>query len=114
MARLGTSRRSFNPEALSQIALIVDDVLKELAQEGADSLNTAARRNYVARKIFHLAQAKWTAIQIKQLLLRSVRNEISLQRRKSSRKSSAPLEATPPSPIKDVGQATPLSPQAQS
>jgi hypothetical protein len=87
MARLGTSRRSFNPEALNQIALIVDDVLKELAQEGADSaslntVNTVARRNYVARKVFQLAQAKWTAIQIKQLLLRAVRNEISLRRRK--------------------------------
>ena len=35
MARLGTSRRSFNPEALSQIALIVDDVWKELAKESA-------------------------------------------------------------------------------
>ena len=28
MARLATSRRSFNPEALSQIALIVDEVCK--------------------------------------------------------------------------------------
>jgi hypothetical protein len=93
MARLGTSRRSFNPEALSQIALIVDDVLKELAQEGANvSFNMAARRNYVARKVFQLAHAKWTAIQIKQLLLRSVRNEISLRRRKG--------RATPPTPMK--------------
>jgi len=89
-AGLGISRRSFNPEALSKIALIADDVLKELAQEGTDFLNTPARRNHVASKIFQLVQAKWTAIQIKQLLLRSVRNEISLRRRKTSRKSSAP------------------------
>src|SRR3954451_19683376 len=34
MARLESSRRSFNPEALSQIALIVDDVWKELSTEG--------------------------------------------------------------------------------
>jgi hypothetical protein len=36
----------------------------------------------VARKVFQLADAQWSAIQIKQLLLRAVRNEISLRRRK--------------------------------
>ena len=34
MARLATSRHSFNPDASSQIALIVDEVCKELAKEG--------------------------------------------------------------------------------
>jgi hypothetical protein len=38
-------------------------------------------RTYVARKVFQLAQAQWSAIQIKQLLLRAVRNRISLRRR---------------------------------
>jgi hypothetical protein len=87
MARLGTSRRSFNPEALSQIALIVDDVWKELSREGVydASLSLSAGRNYVARKVFQLAQAQWSAIQIKQLLLRALRNEISLRRREDCR-----------------------------
>jgi hypothetical protein len=80
MARLGTSRRSFNPEALSQIALIVDDVWKELAKESA--YGASGGRTFVARKVFQLADAQWSAIQIKQLLLRAVRNEISLRRRK--------------------------------
>lgn len=83
MARLGTSRRSFNPEALSQIALIVDDVWKELAKDDTSSSapRNAVGRTYVARKVFQLAQAQWSAIQIKQLLLRAVRNRISLRRR---------------------------------
>jgi hypothetical protein len=83
MARLGPSRRSFNPEALSQIALIVDDVWKELAKDDTSSAppNAAVGRTYVARKVFQLAQAQWSAIQIKQLLLRAVRNRISLRRR---------------------------------
>jgi hypothetical protein len=83
MARLGTSRRSFNPEALSQIALIVDDVWKELAKDDTSSSapRNAVGRTYVARKVFQLAQARWSAIQIKQLLLRAVRNQISLRRR---------------------------------
>jgi hypothetical protein len=37
MATLRSARRSFNPEALSQIAVIVDDVWKELAAESAFS-----------------------------------------------------------------------------
>jgi hypothetical protein len=86
MARLESSRCSFNPEALSQIALIVDDVWKELSTEGAydASLGSGAGRTYVARKVFQLAQAEWSAIQIKQLLLRALRNEISLRRRETS------------------------------
>jgi hypothetical protein len=84
MARLGTSRRSFNPEALSQIALIVDEVWKELAKERAHDayLGAIAGRTLVARKVFQLAQSQWSAIQIKQLLLRAVRNEIAMRRRK--------------------------------
>ena len=51
MARLATSRRSFNPEALSQIALIVDEVCKDLAKEGTQDpyLSATAGRTLVAR-----------------------------------------------------------------
>src|SRR5262245_64752290 len=51
MARLATSRRSFNPEALSQIALIVNEVWKELAKEGTHDpyLSATAGRTLVAR-----------------------------------------------------------------
>ena len=84
MARLATSRRSFNPEALSQIALIVDEVCKEFAKEGTHYpyLSATAGRTLVARKVFQLAQSQWSAIQIKQLLLRVLRDEISARRRK--------------------------------
>jgi hypothetical protein len=83
MATLRSARRSFNPEALSQIAVIVDDVWKELAVEGAYTPQSSApARSFVARKVFQLAQAQWSATQIKELLLRAVRNEISILRRK--------------------------------
>jgi len=77
MARLATSRRSFNPEALSQIALIVNEVCKELAKEGTHDpyLSATAGRTLVARKVFQLAQSQWSPIQIKQLLLRVLRND---------------------------------------
>jgi hypothetical protein len=86
MATLRSARRSFNPEALSQIAVIVDDVWKELAVEGAytPSQSSAPARSFVARKVFQLAQAQWSATQIKELLLRAVRNEISILRRKDT------------------------------
>jgi hypothetical protein len=86
MAMLRSARRSFNPEALSQIAVIVDDVWKELAIEGAytPSQSSAPARSFVARKVFQLAQAQWSATQIKELLLRAVHNEISTLRRKDT------------------------------
>src|SRR5215475_6652528 len=60
MARLATSRRSFNPEAWSQIALIVNEVCKELAKEGTHDpyLSATAGRTLVARKVFQLAQSQ--------------------------------------------------------
>jgi hypothetical protein len=86
MATLRSARRSFNPEALSQIAVIVDDVWKELAIEAAytPSQSSAPARSFVARKVFQLAQAQWSATQIKELLLRAVHNEISILRRKDT------------------------------
>ena len=86
MATLRSTRRSFNPEALSQIAVIVDDVWKELAIEGAytPSQSSAPARSFVARKVFQLAQAQWSATQLKELLLRAVHNEISTLRRKDT------------------------------
>ena len=87
MATLRSTRCWFNPEALSQIAVIVDDVWKELAAEIAfsPSLSSGPARSFVARKVFQLAQAQWSATQIKELLLRAVHNEMSILRRKDTR-----------------------------
>jgi hypothetical protein len=84
--------------------LIVDEVWKELAKERAYNayLSATAGRTLVARKVFQLAQSQWSAIQIKQLLLRAVRNEISMRRRK---KCGAPTEMK--------GETAPLSPQTR-
>ena len=67
------------------IALIVDEVCKELAKEGTHDpyLSATVGRTLVARKVFQLAQSQWSAIQIKQLLLRVLLNEISVRPRKN-------------------------------
>ena len=86
MATLRSPRRSFNPEALSQIAVIVD-VWKELAAESgfSPSSSSGPARSFVARKVFQLAQARWSATQIKELLPRAVHNEMSILRRRDTR-----------------------------
>ena len=83
MARLATIRGSFNPEALRQIAFMVDDVWEELAEEGLydASMSLTAARSHVARKVFQIARARWTSTQIRQLLVRALRNEVSSRKR---------------------------------
>ena len=87
MATQRSTHCSFNPEALSQIAIIVDDVWKELTSESAfsPSLSSGPAHSLVAQKVFQLAQAQWSATQIKELLLRAVHNEMSILRRKHTR-----------------------------
>ena len=64
MATLRSTRRSFNPEALSQIAVIVDDVWKELAAESAfsPSLSSGPPRSFVARKFSSLHRHSGTPL----------------------------------------------------
>ena len=87
MARFSQPRSAFGPEALAQLKPIFDDVWKELVSEGVfallayDDENTRTR---LAFKVLTFANADWTEIQMKQLLLRAFRNEAArIQRAKS-------------------------------
>jgi len=64
MATLRSTRRSFNPEALSQIAVIVDDVWKELAAESAfsPSLSSGPARSFVPGKFSSLHRHSGTPL----------------------------------------------------
>ena len=85
MATLRSARRSFNPEALSQIAVIFDDVWKELALESAPSPSLGsvhAHSSWPGKS--SSSPTQWSATQIKELLLRAVHNEISILRRQDT------------------------------
>jgi hypothetical protein len=87
MARFSQPRSAFGPEALAQLKPIFDDVWKELVSAGVFELPTldeGSTRTRLAYKVLTFANADWTAIQMRQLLLRAFRNEAArLQRAKS-------------------------------
>ena len=79
-------RSAFTPEALSTFDHTMDEVCTELLADGL--LSPANRdadqtRTRVARKLITFASSGWSAVQIKQLLLRTLRNEHSAARPKT-------------------------------
>ena len=79
-------RSAFTPEALSTLDHTMDEVCTELLADGL--LSPANRdadqtRTRVARKLLTFASSGWSAVQIKQLLLRTLRNEHSAARPKT-------------------------------
>jgi hypothetical protein len=71
-------RSAFTPETLSMIYHTMDEVLGELLADGIlSSSNLDAGRTRLAQKIIAFASSGWSATQIKQLLLRTYRNERS-------------------------------------
>jgi hypothetical protein len=80
-------RSAFTPEALSTFEQTMDEVWKELLADDAvspSSLDAGQMRTRLARKLITFASSGWSSAQIKQLLLRTLRNE----RRKGSRSHS--------------------------
>ena len=79
-------RAAFNPEALAVCDQIFEEDLKELL-EGAVSVpcvsDVSRMRTRVAQKVLAIASSGWTDIQIKQLLLRTFRNEANCRQRAS-------------------------------
>jgi hypothetical protein len=67
----------FGPQALSRFTHIVEEVAVEL---GDNRVLRCEMRRRLAQKLFGLARFWWTDTQIKQLLLRALRNEVSASR----------------------------------
>jgi hypothetical protein len=75
--------RIVGPEVLSQFYAIFDDVWNQLVADGiAASLNTSEIRTRLANKVLAFTlPSRWSDIQIKQLLVRAIRNETARKNR---------------------------------
>jgi len=72
-------RITFGPKALSRFTNIIKEVAVELGEDGV-MLQSTEMRTRLAQRLFGLARFWWTDTQIKQLLLRALRNEASASR----------------------------------
>jgi len=79
--------RIVGPEALSQFYAIFDEVWAQLVADGvAASFNTGEVRTRLANKVLAFSiPSRWSDIQIKQLLVRAIRNEMARKNRMGPR-----------------------------
>jgi hypothetical protein len=86
MARFSQPRSAFGPETLAQLKPIFDDVWKELVSEGVFETSTfeGSTRTRLAYKALTFASTDWIEIQMRQLLLRTFRNEAARRQRAKS------------------------------
>lgn len=75
-------RNTFGPEALSRFRHILDEVSEDLIGDGlpADLVRSDETRTRMAQRLLSFAHFWRTDTQIKQLLLRKLRNEVSASR----------------------------------
>ena len=79
-------RSAFTPDALATFDETMEEVWSELLADGVLSPATPGARQTrtrLARKLITCASGGWSAVQIKQLLLRALRNERSAALRKT-------------------------------
>ena len=76
------TRIAFGPEALSRFTQIIEEVASELVGDGvpAAQVRSTEMRTRLAQRLLPLARFCCTDTQIKQLLLRALRNEASASR----------------------------------
>ena len=78
MTMVRAPRSAFTPEALSTFEQTMDEVWEELLADDAVStlnLDAGQARTRLAQKLITFASSGWSAVQIKQLLLRTLRND---------------------------------------
>jgi hypothetical protein len=77
MMTIKMERSAFSPEALSNFDLIMDEVFSELRAERPHLVGSTEHllRAKLARKMIVIAGAGRSSSQIRQLLLRAIRNE---------------------------------------
>lgn len=76
------ARIAFGPEALSRFNQIIEEVSLNLVDDGlaAELVKSDEMRRKLAKRLLGFARLWWTDTQIKQLLLRTLRNQISAAR----------------------------------
>jgi hypothetical protein len=79
---LDGARIAFGPEALSRFTQILEEVTVDLLDDGlpAELVRSDEMRTRLAQRLLGFAGSWWTDTQIKQLLLRTLRNEMSASR----------------------------------
>ena len=72
------ARIAFGPEALSRFTQIIEEVTVDLVDDGlpAELMRSGEMRTRLAQRLLSFAHSWWTDTQIKQLLLRALRNEM--------------------------------------
>jgi hypothetical protein len=80
---INNARIAFGPAALSRFTQIIEEVTVDLVGDGlaAELVRSDEMRRKLAQRLLGFARLWWTDTQIKQLLLRTVRNQISVSRR---------------------------------
>ena len=75
-------RNAFTPDTLRRYALLFEEVWEEIVKEELVDSNDAQRsRTRLAESVFRLARTPWTDIQMRQLLVRGLRNEAARAQR---------------------------------
>jgi hypothetical protein len=76
------ARIAFGPEALSRFTQIIEEVTVDLLDDSlpAELMRSEEMRTRLAQRLLSFAHSWWTDTQIKQLLLRALRNELSATR----------------------------------
>jgi hypothetical protein len=76
------SRSAFGPESLSRFACILEEVAADLIGDGVPAVvvRSIEMRTRLSQMLLGFARSWWTDTQIKQLLLRALRNEISARK----------------------------------
>ena len=79
---VANARTAFGPEALSRFVQILEEVTVDLVGDGvpAEQARSVEMRTRLAQRLLGFAGCWWTDTQIKQLLLRGFRNEVSASR----------------------------------
>jgi hypothetical protein len=77
------ARIAFGPEAMSRFSQIIEEVSLNLIDDGltAELVRSDEMRRKLSQRLLGFASGWWTDTQIKQLLLRALRNQISVSRR---------------------------------
>jgi hypothetical protein len=81
------ARTAFGPEALSRFNQIIEEVSLNLVDDGlaAELVKSDEMRRKLAIRLLGFARLWWTDTQIKQLLLRTLRNQISASQNQTRR-----------------------------
>jgi hypothetical protein len=88
------ARIAFGPEALSRFSQIIEEVSLNLIDDGltAELVRSDEMRRKLAQRLLGFARLWWTDTQIKQLLLRMLRNQISASRQHQTAPRAENLE----------------------